>query len=150
MDAEKYDYNTNDSFSSFEFVSEGPNGKIKKIVNYKQINEWQDGTPVVNLGFGDWDGVRQKVSDQSVSNNADRDKILATVASTVIDFTDRFGKLPIIVKGSTQARTRLYQMVINTNLAAVLVFVDIYGLNVNDWETFQNGRNYSAFLVIRK
>jgi DNA/RNA endonuclease G (NUC1) len=41
---------------------------------------------VFNLGFGDWDEVEQEVRDNARTDNADRDIVLATVASTVIDF----------------------------------------------------------------
>jgi hypothetical protein len=150
MELPKYDYKTNDTFASFEFFSEGPNGKIKKLVNYQKIDEWPDGTPVINLGFGDWDEAQHKVSDMSMSNNADRNKILATVASTVIDFTEKHGKLPIFAKGTTPARTRLYQMGINANLSPVRAIFEVYGLTVNGWESFQKSKNYEAFLVIRK
>lgn len=150
MELDKYPYSTNASFASFEFESDGPNGKIKKVVNFKQIDVWPGDVPVINLGFGDWDEAEQKVNDLTISNNADREKILATVANTVLDFTNHYGKLPIIVKGSTPVRTRLYQMGINANLGSVKAFFDLYGLTVNGWEPFGKGRNFDAFLVIRK
>lgn len=150
MDLEKYPYNTNNTFASFEFESDGPNGKIKKVVNYMKVDEWPGGIPVINLGFGDWDEAQQKVNDLIISNNADRNKILATVASTVMDFTDHYGKLPIIARGSTPVRTRLYQMGINANLQSIEAIFNIYGLTVNGWEPFEKSRNFDAFLIIRK
>ena len=60
------------------FVSEGPNGKIEKIIQFIET-----GIPgVYNLAFGNIlpDG---SVDDFSKTNNKDRDKILATVAAIV-------------------------------------------------------------------
>jgi hypothetical protein len=39
-----------------------------------------------NLAFGDWDDEGMKINDRTRSNNGDRQKILATVATTVLDF----------------------------------------------------------------
>lgn len=150
MHLEKYEYNTNTTFASFEFYSDGPNGQIKKVVNYTHIDTWPNGIMVFNLGFGDWDEAAQKVNDLTISNNRDRNKILATVAGTVLDFTNHYGKSPIVAKGSTPARTRLYQMGIGANLAFVEDIFDIYGLINGEWEKFEKGRNFNAFLVVRK
>ena len=150
MNVERYPYSTNAAFASFEFESDGPNGKIKKVVNYKQIDVLPNDILVINLGFGDWDEAAQKINDLSISNNADRNKVLATVANTLLDFTDHYGKMPIIVRGRTAARTRLYQMSINANLEIVESMVEIAGLTTNGWQSFRKGVNYNAFLVVRK
>lgn len=51
MNLAAYECFTNDTFLDFEFDSEGPNGKIKKIVRYSPLNA--NGTTYFNLGFGD-------------------------------------------------------------------------------------------------
>lgn len=150
MDLEKYEYSTDNTFASFEFYSQGPNGQIRKVVNYTHIDTWPNGAMVFNLGFGDWDEHHQRINDLTVSNNKDRDKILATVAGTVLDFTNCYGTFPIVAKGSTAARTRLYQMGIAANLEVVEAHFSIFGLTPNGWEKFEKGRNFEAFLVIRK
>lgn len=84
MNLDRYVYFTNNDFH--EFYSEGPNGRIKKIVRFACI---QEGSPsVYNLGFGDIN-MAGTVDDTAVSNNEDRDKVLATVASTIVDFCNR-------------------------------------------------------------
>lgn len=45
-----------------------------------------------------------------VSNNEHRDIVLATVANTIVEFCNQYGYHYIYAKGSTTARTRLYQM----------------------------------------
>jgi hypothetical protein len=152
MNLDKYDCLADSQYSSFTFQSIGPNGIIKKIINYKQVPDsfLADGRPVINIGFGDWDEMNGKVDDAIVSNNQDRDKILATVASTIIAFTDIYGRLPIYAQGSTPAKTRLYQMGINAHFKEVNALFWIYGLKGAEWSLFMPGVNYNAFLVIRK
>lgn len=105
MNHEKYPVVVTDRFRTFEFLSEGPNGTIKKVVFFEDLGE---GT--YNLAFGDWDEFRQQINDKARSNNNDRDKVVATVASTVIQFVKHYPSAFVIARGSTPARTRLYQI----------------------------------------
>lgn len=127
------------------FFSEGPKGKIPKGVIYSRI----EGN-LYNLSFGDWDQVLQRLDDSSRSNNGDREKILATVAYTTLDFTDKFRGVQIFIEGSTTARTRLYQMGIAGNLLEINIDFTVEGYRNKKWEYFQSGRNYEAFLIERK
>jgi hypothetical protein len=112
----KYQIRADDEHFLYEFYSEGPRGSIKKTVIYSQIED-----NFFNLAFGDWNETLNKLDDSIRTNNGDRDKVLTTVASTAIDFTDRFPDAEIFTEGSTPARTRLYQMGINDNLKAFLI-----------------------------
>ena len=69
-----------------------------------------NGITYFNLGFGDQDESTGKINDLTISNNSDTDRILATVAATILEFTAHFPDAIVYVKGSTPARTRLYQM----------------------------------------
>lgn len=100
----KYPVVVSDDYYVYSFFSEGSNGKIRKAVFYTQIH-----TNLFNLGFGDWNEELQDIDDSSRSNNGDRDKVLATVASTALAFTDHYQNALIFIEGSTPARTRLYQ-----------------------------------------
>jgi hypothetical protein len=141
----KYPIVTSQGHYIYEFHSEGPVGKIKKVIVYEPI-----GKNIYNLGFGDWNEERQQTDDSSRSNNGDRDKVLATVALTAVDFTDRFPEAEIFVEGSTPARTRLYQMGIANNLLEINERFEVKGFLVKDWEIFRPGVNYRAFLIGRK
>lgn len=90
------------------FLSEGPRGIIKKVVAYQKIRD-----NIYNLAFGDWDEKAQKPNDKARSNNGDRNKVLATVASTVISFIQYYPSAIVFAEGSTPAKTRLYQIGIN-------------------------------------
>jgi hypothetical protein len=150
MQKERYSYIANETFARFEFDSQGPNGSIKKVVDYFEFGQLPDGTPVYNLAFGDWDDACEKINDLSVSNNDDRDKILSTVANTVIDIMSHLDGIVVYAEGSTPVRTRLYQIGINANKKEIEELFDIYANDNGTWRKFETGKNYSAFLVTKK
>jgi hypothetical protein len=129
----------------YEFYSEGPNGSIKKVVEYFRLEEWE--AEVFNLAFGDWDEENNRINDLSISNNADREKVLATVATTIADFMVNHPDAIIIAAGSTASRTRLYQMGIAKVFDEINQGFEIQGYTNNSWQPFQKGVNYSAFLL---
>jgi hypothetical protein len=141
----RYPLITSDDLFMYEFYSEGSRGTIKKTVIYSQI----EGN-LFNLGFGDWNEELKGLDDSSRSNNGDRDKVLATVAFTAIDFTNKFPGVQIFAEGSTIARTRLYQMGIGDNLVEISAIFKVDGFFEAYWEPFQKGRNYEALLIKRK
>jgi len=148
MNLDHYDINANSSFLDFEFNSEGPNGIIKKVVRFSPKNS--NGVTYFNLGLGDLDLSTGTINDQSISNNKDRDKILATVASIVLVFTEQYPDAIVYAKGSTPVRTRLYQMGICSNWKEINHVLYVYGFVNRKWEPFEKGINYSAFLVMHK
>jgi nitric oxide reductase large subunit len=148
MNLDRYEYSTNEFFLDFEFYSEGPNGKIKKVITFNPYNS--NGVTYFNIAFGDWNEEGKKIDDQTVSNNQDRAKILATVASAILDFTNNFPDLMVYAEGSTPARTRLYQMGITLNWAEIHPLLFVYGFVNDHWQPFEKNVNYQAFLVIRK
>jgi hypothetical protein len=148
MNLERYTYFTNNDFLDYEFYSEGPKGKIKKVVRFTKIT---DKEPIVyNLGFGDADEETGVFDDSIITNNKDRDLVLATVANTIIDFTNYYGNHYIFASGSTPARTRLYQIGISGIWEEISKDFEIYGLKEDNWHSFEKNVNYDAFLVKRK
>jgi hypothetical protein len=145
MHLSKYAALANASHETYEFLSSGPKGTIKKVVKYTEI---QPG--VFNLGFGDWDEVEQKVKDNARTNNADRDIVLATVASTVVDFMRYHPGAILFAQGETPAKTRLYLMGINANWHEISQLFTVQGFAGGDWEPFEQGRNYEAFTLKAK
>jgi len=106
MDFESYPITRVPENYFYEFFSQGPKGLIKKVVQYHRIEEWDE--MIFNLAFGDWNEQTRRIDDKIKSNNSDREKVLATVAATVIQFTDDHPEAIIYIEGSTPARTRLY------------------------------------------
>ena len=144
-----YDYAASDSLLDFEFDSEGPKGKIRKVVRYSPQNA--NGITYFNLGFGDLNPKTGEIDDHVISNNLDREKILATVAATVLAFTSCFPDAMIYAKGSTPARTRLYQIGISANWKEIEPLLYVYGFERNiGWQSFQRNVKYLAFLAKRK
>lgn len=142
MNLPKYSILTNAKHETYEFLSIGPRGTIKKIVNYTEIQEG-----VYNLGFGDWNEIDKEVKDNIRSNNADRDKVLTTVASTVVDFMKFHPEATIVAQGETLAKSRLYQMGINSNWREINELFQIQGFRNGAWESFEKGKNYEIFAL---
>jgi len=148
MNLPRYDYTPNDDFTDYEFYSEGPNGRIKKMITFTVAQE----KPVLiyNLAFGDVNEQTGDINDVVISNNEDRDKVLATVANSINDFCNQYGNHLIFAQGSDAVRTRLYQMSISRNLKEINEEFEIRGLTSNGWEAFRKNTNYNAFLASRK
>ena len=145
MNFPKYPVVASNDYRTYLFYSNGPQGLVAKGVIYSRI-----GKNLYNLGFGDWKEERGELDDLSRTNNGDRGEVLATVAFTTIDFTDKYPGSQIIAEGSTPARTRLYQMGIANNLLEISQIFNIQGLKNGIWEPFVLQRNYGAFLIRRK
>ncbi len=147
MNKPKYLYKSDEEFITYEFVSEGKKGRIKKRVEYTETNIEN----LYNLGFGDYDETTNSINDLSVTNNGDSFKVLATVASTIYAFIEKHPKASILATGSTNVRTRLYRMGITNNLAEIKADFIIFGFNVKgEWEEFEIGEDYEAFLITKK
>jgi hypothetical protein len=145
MNLTNYDYLASESSLDYIFESVGPKGSIKKAVRFDKIEEGS-----YNLGFGDLNEKTGVVSDMTISNNEDTEKILATIAAITSDFTTIYPDSLIALKGTTAARTRLYQMKIAKYFDEINLDLEIRGLYNDTWEHFRKNRNYDAFAVWRK
>lgn len=76
--------------------------------------------------------------------------MLATVANTINDFSERHGNHFIYARGSTPSRTRLYQISISNLLNEIKPNFDVYGLKNGVIFPFHKNENYDAFLVRKK
>jgi hypothetical protein len=146
MKLPKYQLKSTDKLSSYEFVSEGPKGLIDKRIQFTLINRDE----VYNLAFGDKDSISGEINDFAISNNGDSEKVLATVVGAVYAFCDRNPDAWIFATGSTPSRTRLYQIGISKYYQDLTEEFEIYGQIDEDWELFEVGKSYSAFLAKRK
>jgi hypothetical protein len=145
-----YKYQTDKGHHYYEFISEGPKGMIKKIVRFSLLYGL-NGVPFYNIGFGDWDFERKKIDYLIATNNEDTEKVLATIAAIVVDFTEHFPGALLYVEGSTPARTRRYQIGINKILDEIKAIYDVYGKFQDDTsEPFRKNVNYTAFWLKRK
>lgn len=148
MNKEYYALETHNDRMEFEFCSEGPKGKIAKGIKYQFM--YGNEVPFYNLAFGDLNGQTGEINDLSISDNADKELILATVAASVIMFTDNFPGAAIHAEGSTPSRTRLYQIAIASNYDDIVNLLSVFGYKNGSWHVFEKNVNYEAFVVMRK
>ena len=102
--------------------------------------------------FGIWalDTTSGTISDSIISNNGDRNQILATVASATFIFSEHHPSALIYIEGSTPSRTRLYRIGIASYFEDISETFVVWGLFNNEWQSFQINKAYDAFLVKRK
>lgn len=149
MNLERYQYFESNNYHDFEFYSEGPKGRIRKLVTFTKVADTNNS--LYNLAFGDPDPITGELDDTAISNNQDRDIVLATVANTIATFCDHYGNPYVYAEGSTPSRTRLYQISIAKLWKEISIDFEVYGLKNNKWLRFEpNNINYDAFLVKRK
>jgi hypothetical protein len=148
MHKPKYLYKSEDEFKVYSFTSHGIKGAIKKMVVFSYTGE----NNIYNLGFGDVDLETKTINDEIITNNGDSLKVLATVASTVYAFTEKYPEALVFATGSNEVRTRLYRMGIVNNLEEIKIDFEVFGLSVenNCWEEFIAGEDYEAFIIKRK
>lgn len=91
-------------FLEFEFMSVGPKGNILKLVQFTSTSH----SNIFNLAFGN--KTSDGLDDLAIDDNTDRNKILATVSTTVYEFCKHYPNNWVFFSGSTLARTRLYRM----------------------------------------
>lgn len=103
-----------------------------------------------NIALGDKLEGSDEIDDLIVTNNQDREKVLATVAATVIIFTKRRPKAQIYIEGSTRSRTRLYQIAISKYFDELSHLFDIKGFMDDDFYPFEKNNDYASFLITRK
>lgn len=155
MNIPKYDLRTNTDFTLFEFKSNGPNGEIIKGIAYSVTKD----ETLYNLGFGDlvFDPIINGfvIDDLAISDNGDRNLILATVAKSAYTFTEIYSDRSIFFKGSTKVRTRLYRRAISLNLKELSETFHIFGVIEDENGAilnipFDSNGDFYGFIIKRK
>jgi hypothetical protein len=142
---ETYIVEKGEDLLTYEFYSEGPKGKILKIVNYQKIN-----SNVYNLAFGDADGKSTDFDDFVRTNNKDTEKVLMTVAATLYNFFENFDGCIVVAKGSTHSRTRLYRKHITFFFQYIDQDFELYGELEGRFQRFTINRDYTSFLIKKR
>lgn len=146
MKLDRYELKAGRNLTTFEFLSEGPKGKITKLIQFQQMNL----PNLYNLAFGDLISLTGKIDDKVVTDNGDSEKVLATVVAAVYAFTGQYQNVWVYATGSTAARTRLYRIGINKYFEAADEDFDIMGELQSEWQWYEKGKDYQAFAVHRK
>lgn len=134
-----------DDLSIFDFLSVGRNGQIPKRIEFAPTEI----PGIVNLAFGDIN-ENGEIDDYSISDNGDRNKILATVAFAVEVYLNQYPEKWIYFKGSTEERTRLYRMAIGLNLDELAKKFDLYAEQSEGMVSFRRNIEVKGILVKKK
>lgn len=126
MNLDRYPLEAKPDFLEFEFLSIGPKGRIKKMVQFTAMGTADPSLEIYNLAFGDYNEADNIIDDLVISDNKDPQKILATVAEAVMSFTDKKPAALVFAQGSTAARARYYAMGIAANLNELERIFDIW------------------------
>ena len=146
MEVAKYQLKSERSLTTFEFISEGPKGLIRKKIQYQFTS-----TPnLYNLAFGDINRETGEIDDLVVSNNGDSEKVLATVVASVYAFFDRHPGAYVYATGSSPARTRLYRIGISKFYEIIIRDFFLNGQEGDEFCEFKLGVEYVGFLAQRK
>jgi hypothetical protein len=132
-------------FNVIDFISTGKKGAIAKRIIFTTTALEN----VYNLAFGDID-ENGEVDDCRISDNGDRNKILATVFHVVNVYTKKYPERWIIFSGSTKERTRLYRIAVGLNLDELSQIFDIYAFVQEELKLFAKNMETNAFVIKRK
>lgn len=146
MKLDHYELITGRNLKTFEFLSEGPKGQIVKLIQFQEM----DLPNLYNLAFGDLNVITGQLDDKVITDNGDREKVLATVVAAVYEFAGHYPQVWIYATGSTVTRTRLYRMGINKYFDIVEEDFEIMGESKSGWEWYEKGKDYQAFAIHRK
>ncbi len=130
---------------TFSFLSEGPKGRIEKLVKYDQMDE-----ETFNLGFGDRIGGTMNFDDKVVTDNGDTRRVLATVVATLEEFFKTYPSMYVYMEGSDEKRTRTYCWIVKNNRRQFENQFNFWGGFGNEYEPFESDRNYQFILISKK
>ena len=131
MDSLLYELSANADFTVFEFTSSGKNGRISKAIKFTQTLNGN----VYNLGFGDIvfsDEFTIEIDDETLSNNGDLEKVIATVVLSVYLFIEDHPDVYILFGSSNKAKLRMYRMFLSRNITEILKSFTVYGAIHNE------------------
>ena len=141
-----YHYKADTESLFFEFTSVSEEKTISKIITYSPL---PDDPEIYNLALGDI-LLNGEVSDLTVSNNSDMEKVIATVVRTIFNFFEKHPENAIYFKGSSPERTRLYRIIISKELNEAQKLFNFYGIINGNLEYFSQNRPYQAFIITLK
>ena len=132
-----------DNYEVFEFKSIGKKGVIPKRIEFTPTEL----PNIFNLAFGDV-GTDNEIDDYCISDNGDRNKVLATIAYVIEIYLQMYPDRLIYFRGSTQER--LYRMAVGLNFDELSTRFDIYAEQSDDFIPFRKNIEASGLLVRRK
>lgn len=144
MESSFYPLSVGDNRLTYTFYSDGPRGRIKKVIRYIRIQI--EHHIVFNLSMADVDKKTKQTREDVVSGNNDWDKIFRTVAESISLICGWYPDAYIQVLGNSSSKNRLYQMTISKQLEEIQLKYEVYGLVNDRWNEFQRNQQYRGFL----
>ena len=136
-----YPFSILDEAQRFDFISIGKEQIPKTIVFYQTDDPLFFTLTLANvLADGRLD-IRTK------SNNGDLEKILSTVFRVIEIFLSHNPEVIVGFAGSSDSRTRLYQIAIAKELVLVVKRFNVWGLTPDGVEPFNPGQRYDGFFI---
>jgi hypothetical protein len=139
-----YDFQILNNASRYDFVSVG-----KTVINKTIIYQKTSIENLYTLSMGDLLEDR-KLDFETRSNNGDRDTILATIVQTLQQFLQKYPEASVGFTGSSPARTRTYQILINREWNEISKKFVVKGYDSNGFEDFLLNKNYEGFVISLK
>lgn len=81
------------------------------------------------------------------SDNGDVEEVLSTVAKALLFFLSDHAEAQVVVEASSDSRARLYQIAIKRELADLGDYLVAYGVDNENPEVLQNGKNCKKFVI---
>jgi hypothetical protein len=143
MQSEFYPFQSDDDRLYFQFLSVSPTKTIKKAVIFTPLAEDRR---QFNLALLDIlpDG---RLCDETISDNHDLLKVMATVSKCITDFFERYPTAQIYIEGNSPARTRLYRIIISRELSKITKIYQVYGTFGLTVEPFEPNKYYQTYLL---
>ncbi|MGC4035512.1 MAG: hypothetical protein QM764_06085 [Chitinophagaceae bacterium] len=150
--ASKGYFATKKSITRYEFVSIGPNGQIKKRIEFTPLRKRN----YFNVAFGDV-MKNGRISDTVYSNNQDIVRIMATVVETMKDFLKENKAAKLVFTGSRDDRTAFYKNILGRYHKTLFANYTITALSKDENDNYQEvefdfavEKNYSLFIIKNK
>jgi hypothetical protein len=146
MKKEVYEYKKIQDLTVYEFYSFGPNGRIRKEIQFDMMQK----VPLVfNLVLAKADS-RGDLDVQSITDNKDTGQILSSVTNAIIEFLESRPEALVHIEGVTPSRTRLFQMWITKIFDQYCDRISIEGMHKKRWLPFEKDIRFDAFVLKRK
>lgn len=146
MEPFPYELKTGETLELFEFVSEGPKGKINKIVKFNPTAI----AGFYNLTLGDKNLLTNDINDKVITDNTDTAEVLVTIISAIYAFTNSKKEAWVYAIANSEPRARLYRMGINKCFSSLQNDFNLFGFYGGGWEKFRKEADYIAFALKRK
>lgn len=130
------------SESTYNFVSTGKKGEILKGVYFEEIE-----TNLYNLVLLDYDLETKTWSDETVSDNGDIVKIMATIVHIIYLFLNKNKKALVFFKGNTDSRQKLYNRIIQNYFSELSEKFVIWGSVEETQELVKLNKYYQEFYI---